>query len=58
MVCHTHGKFINFWLTNFCYSKVKEIKLFTGHLFSNSVKIMLAISDTQYYVPIKLCRMV
>ena len=28
-----------------------------GHLFSNAVKIMLFISVTQYYVPIKLCRM-
>ena len=26
------------------------------HLFSNAVKIMLFISDAQYYVPVKLCR--
>ena len=27
-----------------------------GHLFSNTVKIMLFISDTKYYIPIKLCK--
>ena len=37
--------------------KTRKQKLFTGHLLSNVVKIMLFISDTQYYVPIKLCRM-
>ena len=25
-------------------------------MFSNAVKIMLLISDAQYYVPVKLCR--
>ena len=36
----------------------KNIKLFRGHLFSNAVKIMLLfMSDSQYYVPIQLCRM-
>ena len=34
----------------------RKLKLFRGHLFSNAVKIMLFISDTQYYVPVKLCR--
>ena len=33
------------------------LKWFRGHLFSNAVKIMLFISDVQYYVQIKLCRM-
>ena len=37
--------------------KSRKLKLFTGYLFPNAVKIMLVISDTQYYVPIKLCRM-
>ena len=27
-------------------------------MFSNAVKIMLLISDVQYYVPIKLCKTV
>ena len=26
-------------------------------MFSNAVKIMLFISNAQYYIPIKLCRM-
>ena len=34
----------------------KKLKLFTGHLFSNAVKIMLFISDAQYYIPVKMCR--
>ena len=37
--------------------KLRNLKLFRGHLFSNMVKIMLFISDAPYYVPIKLCRM-
>ena len=38
--------------------KSRKLKLFRRQLFSNAVKIMLFISDTDYYVPIKLCRMV
>ena len=38
--------------------KLRNLKLFRGHLFSNTIKIMLFISDAQYYVPIKLCRTV
>ena len=34
--------------------KIKTV--FRGHLFSDTVKIMLFISDVQYYVPVKLCR--
>ena len=37
--------------------KSRKLKLFRGHLFSNTVKIMLFISDTQYYVLNKLCSM-
>ena len=33
------------------------MKTVQRNLFSKAVKIMLFISDTQYYVPIKLCRM-
>ena len=33
-----------------------KLKLFRGHLFSNTVKIMLFILDAQYSVPVKLCR--
>ena len=43
-------------LKTFVIIKLKKLKLFRGHLFSNTVKIMLFISDTKYYVPIKLCK--
>ena len=33
-------------------------KLIRGHLFSNAVKVMLFLSDAQYYVPVKFCRTV
>ena len=41
----------------FVIIKLRKLKLFRGHLFSNAVKIMLFISDTKYYIPIKLCTM-
>ena len=34
----------------------RRIKLYRGQLFSNVVKIMLFISDVQYYVLVKLCK--
>ena len=34
----------------------QKSKLCRGHIFSNAVKIMIFISDKQYYVPIKLCK--
>ena len=33
-------------------------KLCRGCMFSNTVKIMIFISDIQYYIPIKLCKTV
>ena len=33
-----------------------KLKLFRWHLFSNAIKIMLFISDAQYYIPVTLCR--
>ena len=44
-------------LAIFIILKSMRLKLFRGHLFLNAVKIMLFISDTEYNVPIKLCRM-
>ena len=35
--------------------QVRGIKLCRGQLFPNADKVMLFISDIQYYVPIKLC---
>ena len=40
----------------FIILNARKLKLFRGHLSSNTVKIMLFISDAQYYVPVKLCR--
>ena len=34
----------------------RKLKLCRGCMFSNAVKIMVFISDVQYYVPIKLCK--
>ena len=39
----------------FAILQVRRKKLCRGQLFSNVVKIMLFISDVQYYAPIKLC---
>ena len=56
MVHNMHVKSINVRNSNFHYSKCQKLKLFRGHLFSNTVKIMLFISDVQNYVRVKLCR--
>ena len=40
----------------FAILQLRRIKLCGGQLFSNIVKIMLFISDIQYYVPVKLCK--
>ena len=45
-----------FGLVIFVILKSRNLKLCLGYLFSNAVKIMLFISDAQYYVPKKLCR--
>ena len=34
----------------------RKSKLCRGHMFSNAVKIMIFISDVQYYVLMKLCK--
>ena len=39
----------------FIILNTRKLKMFRGHLFSNAVIIMLFISDSQYYVPVKLC---
>ena len=43
-------------LVIFIILRSRKLKLFRGHLFSNTVKIILFTSDTQYYIPIKLCK--
>ena len=34
----------------------QNLRLFKGHLFYSAVKVMVFLSDVQYYVPLKLCR--
>ena len=43
-------------IVDFVILNARKLKLFRGHLFSNAVKIMLFISDAQYYMLVKLCR--
>ena len=37
-------------------NKLRKLSFFKGFLFSNNTKILLFISNTYSYVPIKLCR--
>ena len=43
-------------LVVFTILQVRRIKLCRGQLFSNVVKIILFISDAQYYVMVRLCK--
>ena len=45
-------------ITYLVMNKIRKSNLFKGWLFSNVTKIMLFISNTTTYVPIKLCRIV
>ena len=40
----------------FAILQVRRVKICRGQLLSNVVKIMLFISDVQYYIPVKLCK--
>ena len=37
-------------------NKIRKSSFFKGHLFSNNTKILLYVSNTHSYIPIKLCR--
>ena len=37
-------------------NKIRKSSLSKGHLFSNNTKILLFISNTHWYIPIKSCR--
>ena len=37
-------------------NKIRKSSIFKGHLFSNSTKILLFVSNSHSYIPIKLCR--
>ena len=43
-------------LVVFTILQVRKIRLCRGQLFLNVVKIMIFISDIQYYVLVKLCK--
>ena len=43
-------------LTIFAILQLRRIKLCRGQLFLNIPKIILFISDVQYYIPVKLCK--
>ena len=43
-------------ITYLVMNKIRKSFLLKGHLFSNVTKIILFISNTTTYVPIKLCR--
>ena len=47
--------FDNIRPSNGCHFALQKIKI-RGWTFLNPVKIMIFISDVQYYVPIKLCK--
>ena len=50
------GLLIPLGITYLVMNKIRKSCLFKGWLFSNVTKIMLFISNTTNYVPIKLCR--
>ena len=58
MVHYSHVGFSDLGIVIFIVINVRKFKLFRGHLLSNAVKLMLFISDSQHYVPVKLCRTV
>ena len=45
-----------FSLVIFAVLHLRTLKLCRGCMFLNAVKIVIFISDVQYYVPIKLCK--
>ena len=48
--------FTVFGLMMFAFLHSRNLKQYRACMFSNTVKIMIFISDVQYYVPIKLCK--
>ena len=42
-------------ITYLVLNKIKMSTLLKGRLFSNVTKVMLSLSDTRSYVPVKLC---
>ena len=44
-----------FGITYLVLNKIKKSTLFKGRLFSNVTQVILVLSDTRSYVPVKLC---
>ena len=42
----------------FILATTRKCRIFTGHLFSNAVMVILFFSDVDHYVPVKLCKTV
>ena len=40
----------------FILATTRECRIFRGHLFSNTVMVMLFFTDVEHYVPVKLCK--
>ena len=49
-------KYCNDTFNHIAILQLRRIKLCRGQLFLNRVKVMLFISDIQYYIPVKLCK--
>ena len=58
MVHNMNVDYLLLGIVAFLTLNIRNLKLFKGHLFSNTVKIMLCISDGQYYIPVMLCKTV
>ena len=56
IVCNFNFSITMISLIIFAVLQLRRIKLCRRQLFLNIVKIMLFISDIQYYVPVKLCK--
>ena len=52
MIYYLHVNNIIFSITSFIIIKSGKLKLINGNLFSKVVKIMIFISDAQYYIPL------
>ena len=55
---YTMGMLIIITLDMLCLvtNKLRKSSFFKGHLFSNNTKILLFISNTYSYIPIKVCK--
>ena len=43
-------------LMSFILATTRKCRIFRGHMFSNTVTVILFFSDVKHYVPVKLCK--